>query len=51
MESEDDMETEVLNGEFDSSLEVKDRGYAKPTSISEVYPITIEDSKKFGSQL
>ena len=51
MESADDMDTEVLDGEMDSTLEVKDRGYGKPTKISEVYPITMEDSTKFGSQL
>ena len=51
MESADDWETEVIDEKKDTPLEVKDRGYGKPTTISEVYPLTMEDSTKFGSQL
>ena len=52
MESEDDWDSEILGEDgMHSNIEVKDRGYGKPTKITEVYPIEMEDSAKFGSQL
>ena len=48
-EDADEWDNEVIDEEKDVNIEVSQRGYGKPSKISEIYPITIEDSEKFSS--
>ena len=50
-EAADDWATEVLQDDKDSETPISDRGYGKKTKITEVYDITLDDSKKFSSNL
>ena len=50
-EAADDWDTEVLQDDKDGDIPLRDRDYGKPTKMTEVYDITLEDSAKFSGNL